>query len=416
MITAASELQALLQTFDRNAHHGGDLSLGPIETVLERLGRPQDRFPPTIHIAGTNGKGSTAAFIRSMAEAAGLRVHVSTSPHLVRVNERVRLAGDLIDDEYFLQCCRRAAKAGTGITTSYFELTFAAAALAFSETPADLLVLEVGLGGRLDATNIIERPAVSVITPIALDHQAILGSTIARIAFEKAGIIKLGCPVVSALQTSDAAGVIAEEAFAKSAPLHTLSPKDIDDIASPIALEGAHQKANAALASKALEVWAHPAITEPAIRTGLQTVSWPARLQKLKPGPLTDQFKDLQIWLDGGHNPHGAAALSDVIAGLPDRSALVFAMLQAKEAKAYLEALSGLDVKLITCPMPAGHAGHSAETLADIGSALGFEAWPASSLNAALWRATELMCQRALVCGSLYMAGAVLEANEEIPI
>lgn len=416
MTAAADELAALLGKFDRNAHQGGDLSLGPVRGLLARLGRPQERFPPVIHIAGTNGKGSTAAFIRAMAEAAGLSVHVSTSPHLVRINERVRLAGSLIDDTYFLDCAQRAAAAAEGHTVSYFELTFAAAALAFAETPADLLILEVGLGGRLDATNVVDHPAVTVITPIAFDHMAILGRTIARIAFEKAGIIKQGCPVVSALQHSDAAGVIAEEAFARSAPLHLVSPDEVKRITSPIGLAGSHQKANAALAVKALKVWGHPAISNDAIVRGIGDVVWPARMQKLRPGPLTDRCAGRDVWLDGGHNAHAATAVSDVLTDLGGRTALVLSLLEGKDAHGYIEALGNFNGRLIACPNAEGHAGCDPAALAAIARSNGLRAEAANTFDDAIALAVSGAEDRVLICGSLYLAGYVLRRNNELPI
>ncbi|MEM6410973.1 MAG: folylpolyglutamate synthase/dihydrofolate synthase family protein [Pseudomonadota bacterium] len=416
MTAARAELEALLDSFDKNAHRGGDISLDPIRQILARLGHPQDNFPPVIHIAGTNGKGSTAAFVRSIAEAAGLKTHVSTSPHLVRINERVRLAGSLIQDEYFLECCKRAAMAAKGIQTSYFELTFAAAAIAFAEMSADLLVLEVGLGGLLDATNIIDDPAVSMITPIGLDHQAILGTTIAQIAWKKAGIIKHGRPVVSAVQTADAAGVISEEAFAKSAPLHIVSPEDVAAIDGPVGLLGAHQRENAALAIKALQVWGHSAIDVPPIRNGLAAVSWPARMQKLGSGPLTDQFPGLDLWLDGGHNPHGARALAKIVQDMPGRTALVMSMLEGKDARGFLEALKPATTDLFTMPIPSTYNGFDPEALAELGASLEFRSAASTSLQSALTFALEANFDRALICGSLYTAGLVLDQNDEAPI
>ncbi|MEL7452967.1 MAG: Mur ligase family protein, partial [Pseudomonadota bacterium] len=212
MSRASPRLEAALKRFEGLYPETIDLSLDRILRVLDTLGRPQDRLPPVIHVAGTNGKGSTTAFLRAMAEAAGLRVHVATSPHLVRFNERIRLHGQLVEDASLIAWLDRVHDAVDGGEITHFEATMAAAILAFSEVPADLLILEVGLGGRFDASNVVDQPAVSVITPIDYDHKAYLGSDLSRIAWEKAGIIKAGCPVVSAIQGDVPAGVIAEEA------------------------------------------------------------------------------------------------------------------------------------------------------------------------------------------------------------
>ncbi|MEM9670520.1 MAG: folylpolyglutamate synthase/dihydrofolate synthase family protein [Pseudomonadota bacterium] len=416
MTAAAAELTALLQNFDQNAHRGTDLSLEPTLALLERLDRPQDKFPPIVHVAGTNGKGSTSAFTRSIAEAVGMRVHMSTSPHLVRINERVRLAGTLIDDDYLLDCCQRAAKATEGLVVSYFELTFAAAALAFSEVVADLLVLEVGLGGRLDATNIVEAPAVSVITPVSFDHQAILGKTLGQIAWKKAGIIKQNCPVVSAAQESDAAGVIAEEAFAKSAPLYFLSQDDIAQVPDNIGLIGAHQRANAALAIKAMSVFQGHPINADIIESGTQNVYWPARMQRLKNGPLTEQLNGKAVWVDGGHNPHAARALADILRTFDGETTLILAMLDNKDAAGFLAEFSDLNVNIIACPNISTKSVFPPGDLKQIAERAGLKAMQKDSFEDALSEAAASKADRILICGSLYLAGGALCMNDEAPV
>ena len=273
MSRASAELEAALKRFETLYPEKIDLSLERIDILLDRLGRPQDRLPPVIHVAGTNGKGSTCAFTRAMAEAAGLNVHVAISPHLVRFNERIRLAGKLVEDEALIAWLDRVYEAvGPGGQITHFEAAMAAAFLAFSEVSADLLILETGLGGRYDASNMVDHPAVSVLTPIDYDHKTYLGTDLSRIAWEKAGIIKAGCPVVSAAQNFIPAGVIAEEAFALNAPLTVLTPADIASAPQQRALIGEHQAQNAALAAKALEVWGDPRIAKSAVEYGLSLI------------------------------------------------------------------------------------------------------------------------------------------------
>ncbi|HEX7760922.1 MAG TPA: folylpolyglutamate synthase/dihydrofolate synthase family protein, partial [Caulobacteraceae bacterium] len=315
-----------------------DLSTGRVERLLEALGRPQDRLPPVIHVAGTNGKGSTTAYLRAMAEAAGLKAHVIISPHLVRFAERIRIAGTLITEEELSQRIDEVEAANDSQPISFFEITTALAIHAFAQTPADLCIVEVGLGGRFDASNVFAAPAVSVITPVDYDHLEMLGPELAKIAWEKAGIIKRGRPVVVARQMDEALETIEAEAEALDAPL-TLMGRDIDayeqngrlivqledsllDLPPP-SLFGAHQFDNAGLAVAAIHALGDPRIDEDAIGRGVASAVWPGRFQSLTKGPLAEmaRLRGADLWLDGAHNPHAGRALADAIARLAARAA-----------------------------------------------------------------------------------------------
>lgn len=414
-LTVQADLESALKRFEQLHPEKIELSLGRILDVLETLSRPQDKLPPVIHVAGTNGKGSVCAFMRAMAEAAGLTVHVFTSPHLVRFNERVRLAGRLVEDGPMTEWLERTFRALDGRPITHFEATTAAALLAFSEVPADLLVLEVGLGGRYDATNVINEPAVSVITPVDIDHKQFLGDTIPHIAFEKAGIIKEDCPVVFAPQSEEAERVIANEAHKYDAPLHRVTDADRALLPETLSLLGAHQFGNAATAARALKVWGHPAITDKTIRSGAQNAVWPARMQRLKTGPLTALAPACEVWLDGGHNPHAARAIAALVKEMPGETALVTAMMGSKDHRGYFEAFKGAASHVFTCPNAEGHANATPEALAEAAHAAGLSATPCASLSAALQAAADAAPARILIGGSLYLAGDVLRANEEIP-
>ncbi|HEY3886541.1 MAG TPA: folylpolyglutamate synthase/dihydrofolate synthase family protein, partial [Vicinamibacterales bacterium] len=306
-----------------------DLSLGRIERLLADLGSPEMRTPPVIHVAGTNGKGSTVAFMRAILEAAGKRVHVYTSPHLVRFNERIRLAGDLVDDARLDAALDECERVNAGRAISVFEITTAAAFLLFSETPADFLLLEVGLGGRFDATNVIPHPAATVVTPVSMDHPEFLGATVDKIAFEKAGILKAGAPAIIAAQTQDALHVLEREAIRVGAP-RRLEDRDyfmrcengrlvfedergLLDLPKP-RLAGRHQFGNAAAAIETLRIVA-PDLQPVAFERGLLEASWPARLQRLRSGPLVDRApKGAEIWLDGAHNEAGRRVVAEAMA------------------------------------------------------------------------------------------------------
>jgi len=392
-----------------------ELSLGRIKRLLGSLGNPHHRLPPTIHVAGTNGKGSTCAFLRAMAEAAGLKVHVFTSPHLVRFNERVRLAGTLISDDAFADSLERVKTALDGGQITHFEATTAAALLAFSETPADLLILEVGLGGRFDATNIVPDIAVSVISPVDIDHKQFLGDTLTEIAGEKAGIIRAGVPVVSAVQQEAAARVIAAEVERVGAPLHWLSPADIEAMPETLSLRGGHQRANAALAAKALSLLEAPNVPPDAIFEGTQIAEWPARLQRLEPGPITQMAGDAEVWLDGGHNPHAAKAVADVLADFGGPLALVTAMMASKDAEGFFAPFVPLSPAVFTCPNSEGHLGRPPEELAGAARSVGLQATVTTDVETALMAAARSGARRILICGSLYLAGDVLAINDTAP-
>ena len=404
-----------------------DLSLGRMRALCAALGDPQDRLPPVVHVAGTNGKGSTVALIRAIAEAAGLRVHTYTSPHLVRFNERIRLAGTLIDDDA-LNAILDRIEAVSGQAT-VFESTTAAALLAMAETPADLAVVEVGLGGLLDATNVIDRPLLSVITPVDLDHAEFLGDAIEGMAAEKAGILKAGARGVIARQSEAVMAVIEATAARVGSPL-TVMGVDFDafaerggmafqdqerflDLPAP-ALAGAHQIANAGVAiAAALEL----DLPEAAIAEGLKSVRWPARMQRLTAGPYGSAARaaDAELWLDGGHNPHAARALAQALAERQARAArplaLIVGMLANKDAGGFFEALKDTGAQVFTVAFDGAAADPAA--LAAVAQGRGLGAMPTGSVVEALDRALALGAGRVVICGSLYLAGEVLGADPE---
>ena len=404
-----------------------DLSLDRMRVLCAALGDPQHRLPPVIHVAGTNGKGSTVAFLRAIAEAAGLKVHVYSSPHLVRFNERIRLAGDLISDAA-LNAILDRIEAVAGEAT-VFESTTAAAFVAMSETPADLAIIEVGLGGVLDATNVIERPLLSLITPVDLDHAEFLGTSLRGVAVEKAGILKPGARGLIARQSEEAMAAIEVAALAAGAPL-TVMGVDFDawaerggmayqdqdrflDLPAP-ALAGPHQIDNAGLAvAAALEL----DLPEAAITRGLTTVRWPARMQRLTEGPFGEAARaaDAELWLDGGHNPHAARALALTLAArqarAPRPTALIVGILGNKDAGGFFEAVKGSDATVFT----VGFEGASAEpdALAAVARGHGLGATAARTVEQALAQALRLGAGRVVICGSLYLAGEVLGASPD---
>lgn len=398
-----------------------------MKALCAALGDPQHRLPPVIHVAGTNGKGSTVALLRAIAEAAGLKVHVYTSPHLVRFNERIRLAGELISDDALNTILDRI-EAVSGEAT-VFESTTAAAFLAMSETPADLAIIEVGLGGVLDATNVIERPLLSLITPVDLDHAEFLGTSLRGIATEKAGILKPGARGLIARQAREGMEAIEVAAQAVGAPL-TVMGVDFDawgergglawqdqerflDLPAP-ALSGGHQIDNAGLAvAAALEL----DLPEAAIAEGLRTVRWPARMQRLTAGPYAEAAKaaDAELWLDGGHNPHAARALAATLASrqasAPRPTALIVGMLGKKDAGGFFEALKASDATVFT----VGFEGAAADpdALAAVARGHGLAATVSGTVERALEHALRLGAGRVVICGSLYLAGEVLGVAPE---
>jgi dihydrofolate synthase/folylpolyglutamate synthase len=412
-----------------------DLSLNRVLRLLAALDRPQDRLPPVIHVAGTNGKGSTVAFLRAIAEAAGMRVHVLTSPHLVRFAERIRVAGTLITEPALAEILERVEAANGGRPITFFEITTAAALLAFAETPADLCLIEVGLGGRFDATNVFDRPAVSVITPVDYDHQDFLGSELSRIAWEKAGIIKAGRPVVVAHQAAEAALVIEAEAEALGAPL-IAAGRDFDAFGQaerlvfqnarglidlpPPSLYGAHQFANGGVAVAAALALNDPRINETALAAGLSGAVWPARMQRLTQGPLATKAKakGADLWLDGGHNPHAARALADVAQGMRARDgrpvAIIVGLLKRKDARGVFQALAPLQARIIATGFEAEHAAPPEDLAAAArDEGLTIETAPAVGPAVDLALGGEGPAPHILVCGSLYLAGEVLALSEE---
>ena len=420
-------VQAQLDRLEKLSPVGDRLGLERINVVLERLGRPQDALPPVFQIAGTNGKGSTVAFLRAAIEASGYKVHAFTSPHLVRFNERIRVAGRLIDDESLAALLTEVLDAGGGVEPSFFEVATAAAILAFARTQADACILEVGLGGRLDATNILDRPLVTGIANLALDHQQFLGHGLTDIAAEKAAIAKSDVPLITQLYPPQVAGRIGEVAKDTDAPwfprggvwdaivrqgrLHYRDEQGELHLPLP-RLPGRHQAMNAALAVAMLRHQQALHVPPSALSAAMGWADWPARLQHLAPGPLVG---DREVWLDGGHNPSAARQIATytkhhLVDGKPLH--LIFASLSTKDPAGMLEPFVGVANQVHTVPIP-DHSCFSPEDLAEIAAELGFTADPHDSVEEALGAVPT--DARVLIFGSLYLAGAVLAANQQIP-
>ena len=430
-LTASPEAQAILTRLLSLHPKRIDLSLGRMERLLSALGDPQDGLPPVIHVAGTNGKGSTCAYLRAMAEAAGLSVHVYSSPHLVDFRERFRISGELITPDHLISVLERTETANAGGPITFFEITTAAAFLAFAESSADLVILETGLGGRLDSTNVIRLPAATVITPVDLDHQDYLGPDIASIAREKAGIFKPGCSAIVGVQNPEAREVLVREAERIGAPI-LVRGEDWDvvedgrrvflagqppfDLPTP-ALDGAHQRDNAALA--AITALTQTAVEIPlsAIRKGVATARWPARKQKLERGPLADivRAKGGELWLDGGHNPHAARAVAESYRAAIDPRPLVLivGMLNTKDAAGFLSAFAGVASEVLAVTPGKSEAARPSADLADEAHRLDFMASDCGDIHQAL--ASIHGPARVLICGSLYLAGEALELNGWTP-
>jgi dihydrofolate synthase/folylpolyglutamate synthase len=419
-----------------------DLSLERMWRLLERLEHPERQLPPVIHIAGTNGKGSTIAFLRAVLEAAGLRVHVYTSPHLVRFNERFRLGseagGVLISDDELASTLEECERSNAGAPITVFEITTAVGLLLFARHRADVLLLEVGLGGRLDATNVVDEPLATVITPVGLDHLDFLGDSIEKIAFEKAGIIKPGVPVIVGPQSRDALRVIERQAARLSAPVRiagehwTVSEEhgrlvyqDDDgllDLPAP-RLHGRHQFDNAGVAIAALRTLVEPKIPHSAYEIGLTRAEWPARLQRLTQGKLVAIAPSgSELWLDGGHNPDGSRAVAAALAEVEERVSrplvLVVGMLASKDAAGFLRNFSGLARRLIAVPIPHQEKSVDSRTLAEIARSVNIAADTAESAEAALAQIAGYDLERPpriLFTGSLYLAGEILAANGTPP-
>ncbi len=412
-----------------------DLSTGRIERLLNALGRPQDHLPPVIHVAGTNGKGSTTAYLRAIAEAAGLKVHVLTSPHLVRFVERIRVAGVLIGEDELEGLVARAEAANAGEPISFFEMTTAIAIDAFARTPADLCVIEVGLGGRFDATNVFEHPAACVITPVDYDHLEMLGPELSKIAWEKAGIMRPGVPCLSARQPEEALAVIEAEAERIGAPL-SLMGRDIEafeehgrlrvqiedrllDLPAP-GLLGPYQFDNAGLAVAAILKLGDPRIDEDALARGVAGAIWPARFQRLTKGPLAEQASaaGADLWLDGGHNPHAGRALAEAVRRLAAKDgrpvALICGMFARKDAEGFFRPFAPLTPRVFTASFDSPNAA-PADELAAAARAAGLNAAPAPSIEAALDQvlADGGRPPHVLICGGLHFAGEVLAMSRE---
>jgi len=418
-----------------------DLSLERVERLMADLGHPERGLPPVIHVAGTNGKGSTTAFMRAVLEAAGKRVHVYTSPHLVRFHERVRLAGagggHFIDDDELADALVHAEKVNDGLAITQFEITTAAALDLFARHPADVLLMEVGLGGRLDATNIVAAPLAAVITSVALDHEKFLGDTITAIAHEKAGILKRGRPAIIAPQGEEALAEILRQGARIGADLFVanrdwvayteggrLVYEDDDgliDLPAPRLL-GRHQFANAGTAIATLRR-TKLALPQAAFATGLFTVDWPARLQSLTSGALFEHLPEAEIWLDGGHNPAAGLVIAEAMADLEERASkpliLISGMLSTKDPVGFFQPFAGLARRVYTVPVPGSPASRDAAELAGAARSAGLTAEPVADVSAALDAiAAEKHDSppRVLICGSLYLAGAVLSANGTPPV
>ena len=414
-----------------------DLSLGRMQDILQKLGHPERKLPPVIHVAGTNGKGSTVAYLRHIMEAAGLKVHAYTSPHLVKFHERIRVAGELILEADLSALLEECEQANGGEPITFFEITTAAAFLAFSRTPADYLILEVGLGGRLDATNVIDRPELCVITTIDYDHQQYLGDTLTLIAGEKAGILKRGRPAIIGAQPDEARDAIARVGERVRAELH-IAGQDwqayeqhgrlvfqdeagLLDLPMP-QLKGRHQIDNAGNAIAAVRRLNDPRIGDVHIAEGVKSTSWPARMQRLGQGALTAMVPaEAELWLDGGHNPSAGRVLAQAFSELNDRHSrplvLVWGMLNTKDVGSFIGCFAGIASRVVTITIPEEENAVPAERLAEAARAHGLPAETAQDVEAALRQASlSVPAPRILICGSLYLAGRVLatHATEEM--
>jgi dihydrofolate synthase/folylpolyglutamate synthase len=404
-----------------------DLSLDRVLRLMADLGHPEARLPPAIHVAGTNGKGSTIATLRAILEAAGYRVHVYTSPHLVRFNERIRLAGELIDERQLAELLEEIERINAGKPITFFEVTTAAAFLAFARAQADIVLLETGMGGRLDATNIVERPLASVLTPISMDHMQFLGDTLPLIAAEKAGILKHAVPAVIGAQPDDVMAVLAAHAARVGAPRWQRSSewkvvprgdgfvyrgRRTIDLPLP-SLPGAHQIDNAALAVATLDQLTGFKIADAHLRQGLGQIEWPGRLQRLTRGSLVALLPPgVELYLDGGHNEAAAEILADWAKDQRDQKLdLVFGMLSTKPPEKFLGHLAPHIRRLQAITIPNEHLALPAETIAEAGRQAGIrEVAVAADVDAAI-RALATDARRILICGSLYLAGKVLAEN-----
>lgn len=402
-----------------------DLTLDRVHRLLAALDHPERHLPPVIHIAGTNGKGSTQAMIRAGLEAGGDRVHAYTSPHLARFHERIRLAGELISEPALTALLDECVEANGGEEITFFEITTCAAFAAFARSPAEWTLLEVGLGGRLDATNVVDQPRLCIITPVSLDHESYLGDTVAKIAGEKAGIIKRGVPVIVGPQSPEGLEVIEARAARLGAPVLAFGQHwnvweergrliyqdetGLLDLPLPN-LPGPHQIQNAGAAIAALRALGRG---EAACEAAVTRAVWPARMQRLKTGPLVDLAPQVELWLDGGHNPAGGEAVAATLARMPARPThLICGMLNTKDVAGYMRPLAGHVTRLHAVSIPGEKNTLPAEATRDAARSVGIDAVTAPSVGAALAAITAADPQaRVLICGSLYLAGAVLREN-----
>lgn len=402
-----------------------DLTMDRVQKLLAALGNPETRLPPVIHIAGTNGKGSTQAMIRAGLEVNGFAVHAYTSPHLARFHERIRLAGTLIDEESLTALLDECVHANGPDEITFFEITTCAALLAFARTPADYTLLEVGLGGRLDATNVVAHPALTIITPVSLDHQQYLGETLPEIAGEKAGIIKRGVPVIVGPQSPEGLDVIEARAARLGAPVLAFGQhwnvweergrliyqdeNGLLDLPMPN-LPGPHQVQNAGAAIAALRALGRD---EMACEAAVTRAYWPARMQRLREGPLAESAPDIELWLDGGHNPAGGEAVAATLARMaPRETHLICGMLNTKDVKGYMLPLADHVASLFAVSIPGEKNTLPAEDTRDAARAAGIQAETAETVDAALTQIAGLNPKaRVLICGSLYLAGVILREN-----
>ncbi len=414
-----------------------DLSLGRLNRLLAALGNPEKKLPPVIHVAGTNGKGSTVAFLRAMLEAAGKRVHAYTSPHLVHFHERIRLSGKIVSDEALAAALEETERANAGEEITFFEISTAAALLLFSREDADVLLLEVGLGGRLDATNVIEKPLATVVTPVSIDHTEYLGPTLEHIAAEKAGIFKRGSPAVIARQDSSALAVLERAARKAASPLFISGEQwhmheeggrlvfsdehGLLDLPRP-RLFGRHQIENAGTAVATLRAVPSLGIPASAIEAGLQKADWPARMQNLSGGKLAEILPaGSELWLDGGHNAAGADAVAAAVGEMEERVprplVLIAGMLTTKSAEDFLARFSGI-ARYVFGVSPPGEASRPASEIVSAARKVDIQAEAATGVLDALARVKNLKLSappRVLITGSLYLAGEVLAENETPP-
>jgi dihydrofolate synthase/folylpolyglutamate synthase len=408
-----------------------DLSLGRLQNLLDKLGNPEKKLPSVIHVAGTNGKGSTAAFCRAFLEAAGKSVHVYTSPHLVRFNERIRLGGQLVDDARLIEALEHCERVNDGDSITFFEITTAAALWLFANNKADYVILEVGMGGRFDATNVVANPALTLITPVSLDHEDYLGTALKGIAGEKAGIIKRNVPCIAAAQPDEAKLEIEKAARALHAKLISEDEQwsvgeergrlvyqddhGLLDLPSP-RLAGRHQFQNAGAAIAAMRTL-DPDFPIHAFETGLRSVQWPARLQLLNAGRLVEAAPDnAEIWLDGGHNAAAGEVIASSMAELEEKNPrlliLIAGMLTTKHADDFFRSFSGLVSKVFTIAITGADASYGARELARLAEQEGLDAAPMPDLVTALAATAAIDdAPRILICGSLYLAGEVLKQN-----